>query len=564
MWVKYAVIFTFLFFIGCTGRTEKYNILKKTEQLPSISGQGMVSTAHPLATEAGTKILKKGGNAFDAAVAIAAALNVVEPMMSGIGGYGTILIYDAAKKEIRFLDSSGRIPQAVDSDVFRKPAPNYLKNRRGAKAVSTPGNVNAWEAMSKEYGKLAWDELFESAIKIAQDGFVISKRTARMVKSAFNSFPEYAKGFYGQAGKPLKAGSLLKQKDLANSLKQIAAKGAKAVYGGRLGQAIDKEMKNSGGFLSLNDLIADRAEWWEPIHITYRDCEVYTASPPATAFPSLIRLGLMSCFAAAELGHNTTAYLHRFAEVTKHAFWCRLKYAGDPAINPPPLDKLLSENYWKEEFAKINMEKAKPFELPKKEMHQGNNTTHFVAADKWGNIVCATQTLGNVFGSRIMPEGTGIWLNNSLAYCTFEPAGNPMDAHSGQRKLSGDCPTIIMRDGKPWVAVGTPGGHTIGQTVPQIVMNLIDFKMNIQAAITAPRVSFQEPDLLLVEEGINKEVLERLKSLGHKLRVLKKPGGIGNAHGLAIEYDAEGNPLRFFGGTDPRGERKTPGPKKKK
>jgi len=564
MWLKYAVIFTFFLFMVCMGRTETSNIIKKTEGLPSLAGQGMVSTAHPLATEAGMKILKNGGNAFDAAVATAAALNVVEPMMSGIGGYGTILIYDAEKKAIRFLDSSGRIPQAVDSDVFRKPYPNYLKNRRGAKAVSTPGNVNAWEAMSKEYGKLAWHKLFESAIKIAQDGFGISKRTARMVKSAFNSFPEYAKGFYGQAGKPLKAGSLLKQKDLADSLKQIAAKGAKAVYGGKLGQAIDKEMKNSGGFLSLNDLIADRAEWWEPIHITYRDCEVYTASPPATAFPSLIRLGMMSRFDASELGHNTAAYLHCFAEVTKHAFWCRLKYAGDPEIDPPPLDKLLSESYWKEEAAKINMDKAKLFEPPKKEIHQGKNTTHFVVADKWGNIVCATQTLGNVFGSRIMPEGTGIWLNNSLAYCTFEPAGNPMDAHAGQRKLSGDCPTIIMRKGKPWVAVGTPGGHTIGQTVPQIVMNLIDFKMNIQASIAAPRVSFIEPDLLLVEEGINIEVFKKLKSIGHKLKILKMPAGIGNAHGLAIEYDAEGNPLRFFGGTDPRGEGEAAGPKKKK
>ena len=564
MFVKYAVIFVFLVFMGCIGRIETSNITKKPELLPSMSEQGMVSTAHPLATEAGIKILKKGGNAFDAAIAVAATLNVVEPMMSGIGGYGTILIYDAENEEIRFLDSSGRIPQALDSDVFRKPNPDYLKNRRGAKAVSTPGNVNAWEAMSKEYGKLVWNELFEPAIKIAQDGFVISKGTARMIKSAFNSFPEYARGFYGHKGNPLKAGSLLKQKDLAGSLKQIADKGAKAVYGGKIGQAIEKEMKRSGGFLSLADLVADQAEWWEPIHITYRDCDIYTASPPATAFPSLIRLGMISRFDAAKLGHNTTAYLHCFAEVTKHAFWCRLKYAGDPEINPPPLDKLLSENYWEEETAKINMDKAKAFKPPKKEINQGSNTTHFVAADRWGNIVCATQTLGNVFGSRIMPKGTGIWLNNSLTYCTFEPKGNPMDAHAGQRKLSGDCPTIIRRDGKPWVAVGTPGGHTIGQTVPQIVINLIDFKMNIQEAVAAPRVSFKEPDLLLVEEGINKEVLNKLKSRGHKLRILKKPEGIGNAHGLAIEYNAKGNPVRFFGGTDPRGEGKAAGPKKEK
>jgi gamma-glutamyltranspeptidase/glutathione hydrolase len=253
------------------------------------------------------------------------------------------------------------------------------------------------------------------------------------------------------------------QEDLAKSLKLIADLGAKTIYGGEIGKAIAAAMKKSGGFLSIDDLIADKAEWWEPIHIHYRGYEVYTASPPSTAFPSLIRLGLMSRFDGRELGHNTTAYLHCFAEVTKHAFWCRLAYAGDPEINPPPLEKLLSESYWKEVVSQIDLEKAKPFVPPDVTIPKDSHTTHFVVADHWGNIVCATQTLGGAFGSRIMPEGTGIWLNNSLSFCTFEPKGNPMDAHAGHRKLSGDCPTIIMKDGKPWVAVGTPGGHTIGQ-----------------------------------------------------------------------------------------------------
>src|SRR5512144_11031 len=154
---------------------------------------------------------------------------------------------------------------------------------------------------------------------------------------------------------------------------------------------------------------------------------------------------------------------------------------------------LLSESYWKQEAAKIDPNRARPF-VPPTEFGKGSqHTTHFVVADRWGNVVSATQTLGNAFGARIMAEGTGIWLNNSLAYCTFEPKGNPMDAHPGRRKLSGDCPTIILRDGLPWVAIGTPGGHTIGQTVPQMVMNLIDFRMDIQQAITAGRISFYEP-----------------------------------------------------------------------
>jgi gamma-glutamyltranspeptidase/glutathione hydrolase len=511
----------------------------------------MVSSAHPLATRAGIEILKAGGNAFDAAVAVAAVLNVVEPMMSGIGGYGTILVYDAESRRVRFLNSSGRIPAALDSDVFRAPTPGYEENRRGPKAVSMPGNVHAWEAMSKEYGRLEWPRLFEPAIRLAGEGFAISERLAGAIKNGYADFPEKAKAFYGKDGAPLKTGDTLIQKNLARSLRLIAGQGAEVFYRGTIAAAIDREMKTTGGFLSKDDLASDKAEWWEPIHINYRGCEVYTASPPATAFPSLIRLGMMSRFDVRSLGHNSAAFLHRFAEVTKHAFWCRLAYAGDPGIKAPPLARLLSEAYWKEEAGKIDPDRAKPFVAPSTTPPSAAHTTHFVVADRWGNLVSATQTLGNLFGSRIMPEGTGIWLNNSLAFCTFEPKGNPMDAHAGNHKLSGDCPTIIFTDGKPWAAIGTPGGHTIGQTVPQMVMNLIDFKMNIQAAIASPFISFSEPDRLLVEERISQDVRDRLAAMGHHVRVV---GGLTNAHGIVIEYDQKGRPVRFYGGSDPRGE----------
>jgi len=199
----------------------------------------------------------------------------------------------------------------------------------------------------------------------------------------------------------------------------------------------------------------------------------------------------------------------------------------------------------------IDLKRARPFQYPGVSENRDTHTTHFVAADQWGNIVCATQTLGNAFGSRIMPEGTGIWLNNSLAYCTFEPEGNPMDAHAGHHKLSGDCPTLIIKHGKPWAALGTPGGHTIGQTVPQMVINLIDFEMDIQKAINAPRISFIEPNYLAVEKGISKEVQESLKQWGHDVREVQ---GLGNAHSLTIQYNSRGKPIRFTGGADPRGE----------
>jgi gamma-glutamyltranspeptidase/glutathione hydrolase len=510
---------------------------------------GLVSSAHPLASEAGLEVLRAGGNAFDAAVATAATLGVVEPMMSGVGGYGTIVIYDARKRQTRFLNSSGRIPRSVDSDAFRPPTPDYLGNRRGAKSVSTPGTVASWEAMSRQYGKLPWKRLFDQAIKLARDGFPVDQATAGMIQTSFESFPEAARGFYGRNGKPLVAGDRLVQRDLSRSLSLIAAQGTAPIASGELARAIDSAMRAAGGFLSIDDLKANRAEWGEPIKLSYRGYDVVTAPPPANAFDMLVRLGLMSRYDVRSLGHNTSAHLHRFAEATKHGFWVRLRHAADPEVEMPPLGKLLSPEYFAAEAAKIDPERARAFEPPRS-FQPERHTTHFVVADRWGNVVSATQTLGGLFGSKIMPEGTGIWLNDSLEFCTFEPKGNPMDAHAGRRKLSGDCPTLIMKEGRPWVAIGTPGGHTIGQTVPQMIMNLIDFGMDIQPAIAAGRVSFVEPDVLAVEDSIPEAVRRELEAKGHKLRVVR---ALGNAHGLMIDHDQRSKPTRFRGASDPRG-----------
>ena len=516
----------------------------------AVASEGMVSTGHPIATRAGLDVLAAGGNAFDAAVAIAATLNVVEPMMSGIGGYGTILIYDATSRKVRFLNPSGRIPRAVNADLFREPTPDFRANRSGAKAVSTPGNVHAWEAMSKTYGTRPWRTLFDPAIRAAEQGYALSERQAFFIDAAYKSFPAHAKAIYGRSGAPLKTGDTLVQSDLARSMRTIAEQGASAVYGGAIGAAIDSAMREAGGFLSIDDLRKDEAEWWDAISIDYRGHTVYTASPPANSFDALARLGMMARFDGKALGHNSAAYLHRFAEVTKLGYWMRLRWAGDPDVSPPNVDSLLSKNYLDALVAKIDTARATPF-VPPGATAVGMHTTHFVVADRMGNIVSATQTIGNLFGSRIMPAGTGVWLNNSLEYSTFEPKGNAMDAFPGRRKLSGDVPTIVLRDGRPWLAIGTPGGHTIGQTVPQMVMNAIDFGMDVQQAIAAPRISFIEPDLIAVEPGIRAEVRAALAAKGHKIverRVL------GDGHGLTIEYDREGRPVRFTGGTDPRGE----------
>ena len=545
MMLLQTLFFVTLFVLVTVGNPQG---LQDNAAQPAAGSGGMVSSAHRLATEAGLDILRSGGNAFDAAIAVAAALNVVEPAMSGAGGYGTIMLYDAKSNEAWFLNPSGRIPAGVNSDAFRAPTPNYLENRRGAKSVSTPGNVRAWEAMSKRFGRKQWRDLFQPAIRLARDGHPLDGRNAEFIARGFDGFPQHARAVYGRDGKPLAAGATLRQEDLAKTLTAIATDGADVFYSGWIARAIDAEMRKAHGFLTLADLERNEAEWWKPISIRYRDVEVLTAAPPANAFDYLVRLGIMSRFDVQAMGHNSPEYLHTFAEATKHGFWVRLRHAGDPDVAPPPLERLLSEVYWREQAAAIGP-KASAF-VPPARSASGAHTTHFVVADRDGNVVSATQTLGGAFGARIMPEGTGLWLNDSLEFSTFEPKGNPMDAHAGRRKLSGDCPTIVMRNGRPWAAIGTPGGHTIGQTVPQMVMNLVDFNMNIQQAIAAPRISFMEPDVLAVEQAIAAPTRSTLEARGHKVRPVR---ALGNAHGLMIERDASGRITGFSGGADPRG-----------
>ena len=512
----------------------------------------MVSSAYPLATEAGLGILRQGGNAFDAAVCIAAALNVVEPMMSGIGGYGTILIYDATQKKSRFLNSSDRIPRGADSDLFRRPTIDYKANRRGAMAVSTPGNVRAWKALSQTYGKLSWADLFEPAIELAQGGFAVGHQLSHYLQQNYAVFPAHAQNIYGHNGRPYQFGQKLTQHDLARTLARIADEGADVFYFGSLGRKIVSSVREAGGFLTQVDLDLCTAEWREPIGITYRDHQVFTASPPATSFAALIRLGLMSRFDVEAPGHNSSHSLHLFAEASKHAYCCRLQYAADPDVSAVPLTELLSLEYWHKVTTRLNRDKAEPFIPVSEKPDSGQHTTHFVVADSDGNIVSATQTLGKMFGSRIMPPGTGIWLNNSLQYCTFEPKGNSMDAHAGRHKMSGDCPVFICRDEAPWAALGTPGGHTIPQTVPQIVMNLVDFGMDMAQAIAQPRISFAEPDKLLVDPGLAAETKTALAAMGHSVQVQSE--GLGNAHGLTIDYDGSKRPIGYSGAADPRGE----------
>jgi gamma-glutamyltranspeptidase / glutathione hydrolase len=516
---------------------------------------GAVASGHPLATKAGLDVLKKGGNAFDAAVAVASTLNVVEPALSGLGGYGSTVVYDATKKEIRYLNSSGKFPKKTNSDLMRAPTVDYMNNRKGPKSISTPGNLNAWKEMHAKYGKMPWANLFEHAIFYAKNGFPVSPYIAKVIASSFNEFSDYSKSFYGRDGRPLKEGEILVQKDLAKTYELIASEGVKPFYSGSIALQIDNQMKERGSFLSIEDLRADVAEWWDPIKINYKGYDVYTMGTPGNGFSALFALGVLEQFNLQKLKHNSPEYLHLLAEVLKESSKVRLTHSGTVEEKDNIENHILTPVNFAQVAKSIDTKKASHFDLHSGK--EGLNTTHFVVVDKWGNIVTSTQTLGRGFGSKVMIEGTGVWMNNSMAFSTWEPKGNPMDAFPGQYKLSSNSPIIIMKNGLPWAALGTPGGHTIPQNVAQIVVNLIDFNMNMQKAIDAPKLAFfDEDNVIVTENDIPASVVSALKKKGHNIdnehrtSYIGPNGKIGNAMGVKILHNQDD--ISFDIGVDKR------------
>lgn len=494
-----------------------------------LCAEGAVASGHPLATRVGLEVLERGGNAFDAAIAIGATLGVVEPPMTGLGGYGSTLVYDAKRQEIHYLNSCGKFPRSANSDLMRAPTEHYLKNRQGAKSISTPSNLNGWKEMHEKFGQLPWCELFKDAIHYARSGFAVSPYIAKLIASSFDEFPEVAKSIYG------KKGDLLVQSDLAKSYELIAQNGVDPFYRGEIARLIDRQMKEMGSFLTIEDLEEDRSEWLEPIKLTYRGHDIYTMGAPGNGFVTLFILGVMEQFPLNQMGQRE--YLHVLIEVIKESARVRVKNPGSRAERKTIVNQILSEENFSSVAKRIDKTLASNFDSAP--VNESMNTTHFVVVDKWGNMVSSTQTLGLGFGSKVMIEGTGIWMNNSMAFSTFEPKGNPMDVFPGSDKLSSNSPIIIMKDDSPWAALGTPGGHTIPQNTAQIIINLIDFGMSIQEAIDAPKVAFfEEGSVVCTEKGIDSSTLLSLKELGHKIdneniaSYIGLSGKIGNAMGI--------------------------------
>jgi gamma-glutamyltranspeptidase / glutathione hydrolase len=528
---------------------------------PTTMGvNGMVASAHPLATLAGLSVLRAGGNAFDAIVATASTLNVVEPYMSGVGGIGTALVNIAAEGRVRALDFSGRAPLAAEPSVFTDDTKDD-----GIMAAMVPGNLAGWLTMHEAYGSMDLDRLLQPAIDYAQNGFPVTHFNSRMIDGSahlLTKFPASAGIVLGNGSRAPAPGARLRMPQLAATLRRIAAGGLDEFYRGALAREIVEGNKELGGLYTEEDLATYQPRWLEPISVNYKGYEVFTAPPNCSAFQVLQTLKLLETFDDSDRVFQQPDTLHMFMEAVKLAVTDRIKYAGDPDYVSAPLDALLSDGYAKQQAALIDRDvpaivsgeryaEERPDGALKPgspEAFDGGMTTHFAVADRDGNVVSVTQTLGGGFGSGAAVGNTGVFLNNMASYFELEE-GSPNRIGPGKRVDFVVAPTQTFRDGKFHLSIGTPGSWGILQTTPQFLTNVLDYGMTPQQAIEAPRFRYFEGRRVQMEDRFPLHVRRALEARGHEIDLLESwSTAVGGAQGIQLDPN-EGT---FQGGADPR------------
>ena len=525
----------------------------------TVTGRrGMIASAHPLASLAGVRILMEGGNAIDAVVAVAAALNVVEPYMSGMGGDGYMHIYSAREQEHTVLDYMGRSPYGATFEEVGDPE----TRSRGPRSPLVPGACGGWLAALERYGSMDAAAVFQPAIEYAEQGFPLTVNNAEFID--FN-VPEMLRHpstteTYLPHGRAPVAGEIMTQPDLAKSMRAIAEGGADVFYRGEIADRLVRYMEENGGLITHRDLRDFAVEWQEPISVPYRGYRVFAPPPPCQAIQYLETLNIMEGFDVAELGHNRAATLHRFIEAAKLSQADRAEYAG---IDNPPTAGLLSKEYAAQRRAEIG-EQARPSGGERytsvkidDEVLAGDPrrwmlsecTTHFSAIDAAGNAVGVTQSLGAGFGSAVVIPGTGIALNNFLNWMDGDPQ-SPNVVGPGLKTEMCMSPVQVWDEQGLRFLIGTPGSYGILQTTPQMIMNVIDHDMNIQAAIEAARVKSTSPGKVVdVETRIGEDILHELTQMGHLLNRLGPwNAGVGGGQGIMVDPESGG----FMGGADPR------------
>lgn len=523
---------------------------------PVEAKNGMVAAAHPLASQVGVEILKKGGNAVDAAVATAFALGVVEPNASGLGGGGFILVYNAKTKGVTAIDYREMAPLKATPDMYQlTPDGKVVGNEteQGHKAVAIPGTLAGLALALKQHGTMSLKEVMAPAIRIAEQGYIVSKTLNGMMKDNFDKLTKYpaAAAVYLKEGLPYEVGDKLVLKDLAKSYRLIAEKGPDVFYKGEIADAIEKEMKASGkGLITKADLAAYKPAIRTPVRGTYRGHEIISMAPPSSGGTHVIEiLNILEGYNMTQLGFQTPESLHIMAEAMKRAFADRAKYMADTDFVKVPIAGLISKKYADELRKGISMNAVGtkiPAGNPLPFVGSGA-TSHLSVIDQQGNIVALTQTINFFFGSGVLVPGTGIMLNDEMDDFNPQP-GTSNSVEPKKRPLSSMTPTIILKNGKPFLSVGSPGATRIISALTQIIVNVVDFRMNIQDAIDAARIHCMTGDIFM-ESRIPKEVQEALIAKGHKLSV---KGAVdlyfGGAQGVMIDPVSG----KLYGAGDPR------------
>ncbi|MCH4887489.1 gamma-glutamyltransferase [Acidaminobacter sp. JC074] len=501
----------------------------------STSKEAMVSSGKEKASEIGAKILKEGGNAIDAAVAVGFAMGVCEPATSGLGGGGFMTIKTADMTEPVFLDFREFAPEAASTCMWQLGQDGKVINKEnaiGAKSVSVPGEVAGMVYALENYGSLSLEEVIMPSVDLAEKGIEVTE----MMKKMLETYSKYLKDcrsasqVYLRGDRPYQVGEMFINPSLGKSLRLIASKGPDVFYKGQIGDAIVKTVKEKGGILTKKDLLDYKVDIKKPVIGHYRGYDIISSPPPSSGGTHIIQtLNILENFEVKDLQVNSPEYIHLFAEAFKLAYEDRAKFMGDTDFVDVPLNGLRSKAYAKILAEKIDLNKATNTAYYDPWTYEHDDTTHYSIADKEGNVVSVTKTINHFFGSCMVAEGTGILLNDTMAdFSTKKYDINSVDTR--KKPLSTMAPTIILKDGKPVAVLGSPGGNRIINAVVQVISKIIDHDMDVQEAIDSPRITQNFSNSLCYEDRIPEETVQALSEMGHEMLVRdafdKRMGGV--------------------------------------
>jgi len=537
-------------------------IIEGQRMHPVRGRDGMVVTSHFLATQSAQEVLKKGGNAIDAAVTAAFSLAVTQPRSGNIGGGGFMLLSSEQKGEVVAIDYREKAPAKATVDMFLDKEGNADSqvSRYSHLSAGVPGTVAGLAMALEQYGTISLTEAMAPAIKLAGEGFIVTPRFSDGLKQKEKMLKKWNASqriFYKADGSYYEPGDLFVQKDLAATLKRISQNGIQEFYEGKTAELIVAEMAKHGGLITMDDMKNYSPNVRTPVHGNYRGYDIYSMSPPSSGGVHVAQiLNILEGYPISEYGHNSAQTIHVMAEAMKRAYADRTLYLGDEDFVKVPLKGLTSKEYAASLRDGIDSQKATPSRniAPGKPLpFESNETTHFSIVDKYGNAVSNTYTINFSYGSGIVVEGAGFLLNNEMDDFSSKPGvpnaygligGEANKIEANKRMLSSMSPTIVKHDGKNFLVTGSPGGSRIITTTLQVIMNVIDHGLNIQSAVAAPRIHHQWlPDQLRVEEGLSPDTIRRLEDMGHDVQQKSAMGAI---QSIMIR-DGE-----MFGGADPR------------